>query len=320
MNITRREMLLSSVALAATGCITQNTSATTNSVVTAKEFYLGYKFDLILPRVDVPSPVKICVIGDTHFGFHDERDNEFADYYKRMAQWPAAKDSLAKALTRAQKEKADLIALVGDNISFPTLANIEFLKKSLDECGLPWMYISGNHDWHFEGVKGSDIAQRAEWAPKRLASLYQGATPLYSSRVVKGVRCVMIDNSVYHILPEQLEFWKQEAAKGDPIALFMHIPLWAPNWSLHTCGCPEWGAATDPYWEIERREKWAEKQMPESFAFRDAVLSTPNLVGVFTGHIHRLMVAQVRNQLMFSVPSNRDGSSLMVTIGGAQCK
>ena len=313
--ISRRTFFGAGAAAALTGCVT-GTRDGEGAAATPKSFSLGQKLNLSLPRADVKEPVRVFVIGDTHWGFHDARDDAYAANYKRMAQWPAPADALPKALKRAKDAKADLVVLVGDNISFPTQANIDHLKQALDEGGVDWMYIAGNHDWHFEGLPGSDIAQRAEWAPKRLAPFYRGANPLMASRVVKGVRFVTIDNSVYHILPEQLAFWKAEAAKGDPIALFMHIPLWVEGWGLFTCGNPGWGAATDPYWEIEQREKWAVRQTPETFAFRDAVLATPNLVGVFTGHEHRLMAAQVRNQLMFSVPSNRDGSCLDVTIGG----
>ena len=53
--------------------------------------------------------------------------------------------------------------------------------------------------------------------------------------------------------------------------------------------------------EIERRERWAERLMPSTYEFREAVLDTPNLVGVFTGHKHKLMVGQAGRALFFSV-------------------
>lgn len=138
-----------------------------------------------------------------------------------------------------------------------------------------------------------------------------------SSRVVKGVRFVAIDNSIYHVSEAQLAFWKAEAAKGDPVVLFMHVPLWLPGWGLFTCGNPDWGAARDPYAAVERRETWAPRQTPSTFAFRDAVLATPNLVGVFTGHEHTLMVGAERGKFLFSVPSNRDGAFLDVSLARA---
>lgn len=258
--------------------------------------------------------LRFWVIGDTHFGFHDVRDDAFKDNYARMARFGAKKEPFEAMLAKARKEKPDLLVFVGDNISFPTLANVEYLKAALDGCEVPWLYVAGNHDWHFEGDAGSDFEQRARWTANRLKPLYQGANPLMASRVVKGVRFVMIDNSLYHVLPEQLAFYEAEVAKGDPVCLAMHIPIWHAGWDIFTCGCPTWGAATDPYWKIERRERWAERLLPSTFAFRDAVLKTSNLVGAFAGHVHVLQVARDCGQNFFSVPANSKGAFLDVTV------
>ena len=311
MKISRRDFIGATAAFAAAaGC----TGPRCSIGKTNRPFSLDGRCTLRMPVPGLKESVNFLVVGDTHFNFHDGRDDAYADNYKRMARSPAPRDALAKAMKRAREVQADIVLLVGDILSFPTLANIDHLRAELDRCGLPWLYVAGNHDWHFEGDSGSDIEQRARWTESRLKPFYQGENPIMYSRMVKGVRMVMIDNSVYHVLPEQLAFWKQEAAKGDPIALFMHIPLWLEGWNITTCGHPDWGAATDPYWEIERRERWAEKLMPSTYAFREAVINTPNLVGVFTGHKHKLMVGQSRNALFFSVPWNRDGSCMEVRL------
>ena len=311
MKISRRDFIGATAAFAAAaGC----TGPRCSIGKTNRPFSLDGRCTLRMPVQGLKESVNFLVVGDTHFNFHDGRDDAYADNYKRMARSPAPRDALAKAMKRAREVQTDIVLLVGDIISFPTLANIDHLRAELDRCGLPWLYVAGNHDWHFEGDSGSDIEQRARWTESRLKPFYQGENPIMYSRMVKGVRMVMIDNSVYHVLPEQLAFWKQEAAKGDPIALFMHIPLWLEGWNITTCGHPDWGAATDPYWEIERRARWAEKLMPSTYAFREAVINTPNLVGVFTGHKHKLMVGQSRNALFFSVPWNHDGSCMDVRL------
>ena len=80
------------------------------------------------------------VIGDT-------RDAAYADFYKRMAQWPAPREPFEKMLAKARAERPDLLLLVGDNLSFPTLANIDYLAAQLSASGLDWYYVAGNHDW-----------------------------------------------------------------------------------------------------------------------------------------------------------------------------
>ena len=322
MNLSRRNFLAAGGAAALVGTTGCKSGA---ERLPDKEFVLspnGRK--LHLPWPGLREKVRVWVAGDTHFGMYDERDAQYADNYRRMSWKPEGypetvkthKAAFEKMLADAKKEKVDLLVLVGDIISFPTLANVEYVTGALKASGVDWMYVAGNHDWHFEGDTGSDLEQRDRWIPRRLKPFYpEGADPLMHSRVVKGVRFVAIDDSAYLIRREQVEFWKAEAAKGDPVALVMHVPMYVPGWGVFTCGCPDWGAAKDPYWEIERREKWrAEGPTPESFEFREAVLSTPNLVGVFTGHFHVPMNAHIRGQNLFSVVSNGEGKFLDVQI------
>ena len=283
-------------------------------------------------RFTMPSYKDACrfmVVGDSHLTIDDARGEPFKEYSGRMSK-PyrsalhfrtgrpiASPDGFEYALAEAQKMKVDFLALVGDIVSFPSEAGVEYVRKRLDASGLNWMYISGNHDWHYEGLPGTEMALRAEWTKKRLAPLYQGADPMMASRVVKGIRFVFIDNSLYEILPEQLAFWKQEAAKGEPVALMMHIPLDMPGYGPREAGCahPEWGAKVDPHWKIARRPQWPESGHTQTtFAFREAVFSTPNLLGVLVGHDHRHMFAFDRGHVQCVTAANADGSFFDVRV------
>ena len=283
-------------------------------------------------RFTMPSYRGACrfmVVGDSHLTIDDARGEPFKEYSGRMSK-PyrsalhfrtgrpiASPDGFEYALAQAQKMNVDFLALVGDIVSFPSEAGVEYVRKRLDASGLNWMYISGNHDWHYEGLPGTEMALRAEWTKKRLAPLYQGADPMMASRVVKGIRFVFIDNSLYEILPEQLAFWKQEAAKGEPVALMMHIPLYMPGYGPREAGCahPEWGAKVDPHWKIERRPQWPEAGHTQTtFAFRETVFSTPNLLGVFVGHDHCHMFAFDRGHVQCVTAANADGSFLDVRV------
>lgn len=311
--MNRREFLAAGAsALTALACKAHDKAA---DRATAREKTFSFDGKVVrIPFPGVEKTLNALVVGDTHFALHDERDNAYAGCYKRMAAYKTQKEPFQKMLAQAKADKIDLLMLVGDIISFPTLANVEFVKSQLDACGLPWMYTAGNHDWHFEGLPGKDLALRGDWIAKRLLPFYQGENPLMYSRMVNGVRIVAIDNSAYHILPEQVAFWKTEAAKGAPTVLMMHIPFWHEGWDVTTCACPAWGAAADPYHEIERRELWAKKLTPATFEFRRAVFSTPNLAGIFTGHEHALQFAHAEGQNCFGVPAGRKGAHLAVKI------
>jgi len=303
----------SGAASAAVGFETAGTAVGGKGVGSPRIAYDG-KGGVKVEGLGLKRPVRMVFAGDTHLAFHDSRDDAYAGNYARMAKYAPKKEHFEQMLASLSQAKPDALVLLGDNISFPTLANVEYLKGELDKSGLDYLYIAGNHDWHFEGDTGSDFGQRSRWIEKRLKGLYRGNNPLMYSRLIGGVRIVMIDNSAYHVTPEQLAFWRAEAAKGDPMILAMHIPFWQPGYSVTTCACPDWGAATDPYWEIERRERWSEKLMPSTYEFKDAVYSAPNLVAVVAGHVHRFECSRERGQLQLTAPSNSKGANLDFTL------
>lgn len=313
MGLSRRNFMVASLA-ALGGCKLGDGGDGCGRAYPADFAYGPQKGKLLLKVKGIRESVRLCVLGDSHLALHDARDEAYADNFKRMAKGPGDPQKFSETLAQAKKDKADLVMLLGDIISFPARKNVEFVRSELDRSGVDWMYVAGNHDWHFEGVPGTDVEQRRKWLPARLGPLYpRGADPLGYSRVVKGIRIVAIDDTVYHILPEQLAFWEREIARGDPTILMTHIPIWTEGWDYWTCGSPDWGAKVDPCWQIERRERWAERQAAESFAFRDSVLRAPNLIAAFSGHIHTLMMARgAVNQ--FSVPCARKGDHFDVTI------
>ncbi|MEZ5326905.1 MAG: hypothetical protein R3F19_17790 [Verrucomicrobiales bacterium] len=74
-----------------------------------------------------------------------------------------------------------------------------------------------------------------------------------------------------------------------PVMLFVHIPLYMPGRPLgFGCGHPEWSAASDRNFEIERRLPWRDGGHTQAtMEFHRAVFATPNLLAVFAGHTHQ---------------------------------
>ncbi len=246
-------------------------------------------------------PTKVFHITDSHLSMDDERGEPFREYSRRMAgaytsnthfqsgEKYSAAESFEFALESAKKEKADFLALTGDIFSFPSEAAVEWASRKLDETGMPFAYVAGNHDWHYEGMKGSSRELRDIWTEKRLAPMYQGNHPLYAAYDFNGLRFVCIDNATYEILPEQLAFFKAQADISFPLLLLMHIPLYIQGRSMgFGCGHPEWGEKTDRNFEVERREKWPKEghtQVTKDFC--QMVFNTPNLLVILAGHTHK---------------------------------
>ncbi|NOR76129.1 MAG: metallophosphoesterase [Draconibacterium sp.] len=244
---------------------------------------------------------RIFHITDTHLSIDDDRGIPFQKYSKRMAgaykinrhfqteEELTTKESFELTLNLAKEQGADFLALTGDTFSFPSEAAIDWAFQKLTDTGIPFAYVAGNHDWHYEGMPGSSQLLRETWANKRLNKLYQGNNALFAKYDLNGIRFVCIDNSTYEILSEQLEFFKSQAKSGVPIILLMHIPLYMPSRSVgFGCAHPKWGANSDKNFEIEQREKWrATGHTKVTMDFYDEVFNANNLLSILTGHIHR---------------------------------
>jgi hypothetical protein len=284
-------------------------------------------------RVRIFSPacreaVRILMLADTHLFRDDQRGAPFIEFSGRMARAynqtkhfttgepTDPEQAFAAALIRAREWKPELLALVGDIVSFPSEAAVEWVLRKLSAVGIPFQYTAGNHDWHYEGMAGTLVELRATWTRERLAPLHQGANPLISVRAVGDVRVVMLDNSNYEILPEQLEFFRSEVRSGKPILLMVHIPLFAPGRSLgFGCGHPDWGGKNDRGYELERRERWRESGHTEvTRTFHREVFQAANLLGVFAGHVHRPSLDVVNGIPQFVTEANAVGAWMEIEV------
>ena len=268
--------------------------------------------------------IKVVHIADTHLFKDDERGVPYQEYSNRMAKAynetthfqtgvkTNPEEAFEQALAFAKEANADVITLIGDIFSFPSEAAIEWVRSKLKATGIPYIYTAGNHDWHYEGMEGTLETLRDTWIDKRLLPLYQGNHPLMAAYNVKGVRFLAIDNSTYQINKDQLDFLKEQVASGDPLVLLVHIPMYAHGKSKSFgCGNPNWGAATDTNFKLERRPKWPESGHTQTtLDFHKEVFDASNLLGIFTGHIHRNSIEIIKGKPQIVTDDNASGGYL----------
>lgn len=276
----------------------------------------------------VTEPVRITMLADTHLILQDEREAPYRQYSQRMTNGylktrhvATGKDTNPAAcfhegIGGAKKSGSDLLVLAGDIFSFPAEESIRWAQEQLQEARVPYLYTAGNHDWHYEGMDGSSEELRNTWIEKRLLPMYQGLDPYVSSRDIKGVRIITLDNSTYEVLPAQLASFQSLLKDGLPTVLFVHIPLYVPGRPVgFGCGHPEWGAAVDKGYTIERRPRWRETgHTPVTMEFHKTVFSAPNLLGVFAGHTHQPSVDLLRGVPQVVSDDNSSGGSLEIRI------
>lgn len=276
----------------------------------------------------IQNSVKIIHAPDTHLWLSDDREEPYRQYSDRMAaaynqtrhfqtgEPTNPEEAFEKIIETAVEEGADLLVLPGDMVSWPSEAAVEWAYEKLENSGLPYIFVAGNHDWHYEGMEGNLNDLRQTWIQKRLSPLYRGENPMMSAYDVKGIRFLAMDNSTYEISDDQLAFFRDQVKSGMPLALLIHIPMYAPGRPVSFgCGHPDWSAETDRNYIIERRPRWAESGHSRStMDFYKEVFHAPNLIGIFAGHIHRQSVEFINSIPQFVSDANATGAYLDITL------
>ena len=265
---------------------------------------------------------RLMIITDTHLWRDDERGEPFRRYSSRMAgaynetrhfqtnEVTHPEECFVNTLKIAEKNETDLIAIIGDLFSFPSEAAVEWAMEQLNGVDIPHIFVSGNHDWHYEGMEGSIDELRETWIQERLLPVYAGRNPMMTAYDLGNVRIVALDNSTYEITVDQLQFFRKQKEMNKPLILCMHIPLYAPGRPIYYgCGHPEWGADTDNNYELEGRERWPEDGHSETtFQFYKDVFDTPQLMAVFAGHAHRDSLELINGTPQIVVDDNASGA------------
>lgn len=326
--MNRREFLGATAGVAMAGAAGLDAMSTDGGAVRAGFVQEGNRIRIRSPRIR--RGARVFMVGDTHLFRDDGRGESFRQYSGRMAKaynrtkhFESGHETdpercFVEVLGRAKSAGADCVALIGDLLSFPSEAAVEWVGGRLAEAAVPHVYTAGNHDWHYEGMEGSLETLRETWIRRRLLPLYGGADPMMSVRDVGDVRLVLLDNSTYEISRAQLAFFRAQVRTGRPLVLLVHIPLYVPGRPLgFGCGHPQWGAANDKGYELERRRRWRPGgHTAVTRAFHAEVFRVPNLLGVFAGHVHRAGTDIVDGVPQFVTDANATGAYLEVEFLG----
>ena len=246
--------------------------------------------------------LKIIQITDAHISIADEKEADMMVYGDRMHKAymnPRKHYALDTSMTtfeyfddilqKAKKDKVELLLLTGDILNFPSAVSVKYVYDRLNTTGIPWLYISGNHDWHYEGLPGTPDSLREVWTKKSLLPLYNGLDPLSYSTVIKGINFVGVDNSTGEVNESQTRFLEDQLKKPEPVIMISHIPYNLNN-------------------------KTSQKGME---AFMDVILSNSDkIIAIFTGHNHRFSFFFKGNLCQYSTLAGFQGAVYSVNIKG----
>lgn len=261
----------------------------------------------------IEKPLKVLQITDAHISLALPTDPEVASYGKgiykshskakhfQTGETVKPKEMFKELLELAVNEKVDLIVLTGDIVNYPEQSSIEFVYNELKKTGIPFIYVTGNHDWHYSGIPGDLPSIREEWIEKSLKPLYQGKNPSYSSTVINNINFVAIDNSIgAKVDEEQLKFFIKQKRRNLPIVLLMHLAI-NPN---NIWNNPNNNSKTERTSKVK-----TDKTIPNDVStakFHKEILKMEDIV-ILSGHFHNKDEVDMTNGMVqfITMPGER---------------
>lgn len=260
-------------------------------------------------RIGLPAPFKVLHLSDSHITLADARDNDRKRTLAatRLKVFPDNQARLSELFAYA-KSSNEMILHTGDFIDFVSEANLDAVREFFK--GRDCIACSGNHEFsQYVGEAIEDDTYKQQSYAKVQAAWPNDLT--FYSRIVHGVNFVALDNVYYNFTDSQLGKFKLEIAKGLPIVLLCHVPIYTPDLfdiayaaANKTCayliGVPE-----ERMYGYTAARRTQQRPNAATLAFIE-YLKTQSLVkAVLCGHLH------------YSWSGQLSDSALQYVVGGA---
>lgn len=251
--------------------------------------------------VRATAPFRTMMVADAHLPLADARDDEHkrALAAGREQEFQHAARYLDEAVRHARTENVPIL-LAGDLWDFTSAANFDAGRRLFDEAD--WFGCVGNHEFsQYVGEAREDANYKAASAA-RVAEVWPNDI-VFASRVVNGVNFVALDDAYYNFTENQLSRMKDEVAKGLPLVVICHTPLYAPGHYAHEMGktggvCSYQVGVPDDLivtWRKERDfppgEEWRDRRVQQrtdtsTRKFIEYMKAQPLLKAILAGHNH----------------------------------
>lgn len=235
-------------------------------------------------------PFEILHISDTHLTLADDRDdkrkNKLAKH--RAKSFPNANDCIRKAAALSNSENKPLLC-TGDLIDFVSQANLEAVSEYTAKTDI--FACAGNHEF--------SLYVGEAWEDEDYRNISLGAVQRsytndirFASRTINGVNFVAIDNGYYLFDRFQLDKLKNEAAKGLPVVLMLHVPLYTEElyrYIMETLGREDAAIMSVPEEKLKGYSDYRYRQQKENDITREAfdyIINEPAIKLILSGHLH----------------------------------
>ena len=247
-------------------------------------------------QIGLEKPVRALHITDTHVSITDERDDPHCQEVIRRCQVTnndpdgKVKIEYLKSAVAYANEHDDILINTGDTGDNISVASMEATCRVMDTARRS-LFISGNHDFSLYGWNSGWEGRTYKLDSYQKVRRHMGRDLLFASQVVGGVNFVGVDDSFNQVEDWQTEKLRREVAKGFPVILCMHIPLYEeslydllmarPDKVAYLVGCDE-----AHLMRMSEYRAYQHRPEPATARFVDYVNSEPRIRALLTGHLH----------------------------------
>ncbi len=257
-------------------------------------------------HIGLDTPVRLLHVTDSHVCLANEADAaydpELPDHAKQRGECFGGEEQIEsyfeQAMDYARREGIPMLH-TGDLYDCLTEANLAYMERAL--ASVDSIYATGNHDFcHFVGRAIEDYPYK--WENLRRVQPHVKQNLYFDSRIVGGVNVVTLDDGYYLFNKGQEEMLRAEAAKGYPIVLCMHVPLYTPKLAemiLEKNPCAYvTGAPREMYTKYPNDRRLQQNPDRATLEMIDYIKSEPMIKLVVAGHVHRNFEEPLDNGVM----------------------
>ena len=246
-------------------------------------------------HIGLEKPFSVLHISDSHLteAFPHENDKKQQLKKKRTQTFGGMQEAaLAEALAWAKKH-TDYVVHTGDLIDWQSEANFELARKYLGD-GI--MAAPGNHEFSPDMNLSEPKIEHNEDFKDTLRPMLKTQCPYdisFASQVVNGVNFITFEDVFGYVTEDQVAKFKQEAEKGLPMVLCMHVPFFTEDlWRMRCRFWVDKGQMQNGDFPAPRGDYKAQLDDALTRDFIQWLKELPLLKCILTGHEHVTMEDQ----------------------------
>lgn len=241
-------------------------------------------------NIGLEKPFSVLHISDTHLtaAYPHENEKKQKLTVTRTQTFGGRQEEALRDSLEWAKEHVDYVIHTGDIIDWQSEANFDLVKKYF---GSNMAGTMGNHefspDMGYSEPKETHTEAFKDLTREKLQKVYP-FNITFQSQVVNGVNFITLDDVYGYVTKDQVTMFKQEAKRGLPMVLCMHVPFYTDN--IWRADQHFWHSKPTKFIEDVKPEISGEyKLQKENVVTRDFIAylkKEPLLKAILAGHMH----------------------------------